>query len=164
MWLGWEALPSWGSSTRSLPGADGLRRRSLRQHGLPPRRHRRDPRAARQHDRARGGRNGTRCDGCYRPQLAEWYAGGRRSRQAADYAAPRRRQRAHPTSPSRVRRGKRGTNENTNDLLRQYLPKGHSIAHLTQHDRNRIATKLNRRPRKRLGYRTLEECYALCLP
>jgi len=53
----------------------------------------------------------------------------------------------------------RGTNENTNGLLRQYLPKGVSMAHLTQYDCNRIATKLNRRPRKRLGYRTPEECY-----
>jgi hypothetical protein len=31
---------------------------------------------------------------------------------------------------------------------------------LMGHDCNRIATKLNRRPRKRLGYRTPEECYA----
>jgi len=54
----------------------------------------------------------------------------------------------------------RGTNENTNGLVRQYLPKGQSMAHLTQHDCNRIAAKLNRRPRKRLGYRTPEECYA----
>lgn len=54
----------------------------------------------------------------------------------------------------------RGTNENTNGLLRQYLPKRQSMAHLTQHDCNRIATKLNRRPRKRLGFRTPEECYA----
>jgi IS30 family transposase len=54
----------------------------------------------------------------------------------------------------------RGTNENTNGLLRQYLPKGQSMAHLTQHACNRIAAKLNRRPRKRLGYRTPEECYA----
>jgi IS30 family transposase len=54
----------------------------------------------------------------------------------------------------------RGTNENTNGLLRQYLPKRQSMAHLTQHDCNRIAAKLNRRPRKRLGYRTPEECYA----
>jgi IS30 family transposase len=54
----------------------------------------------------------------------------------------------------------RGTNENTNGLLRQYLPKGQCMAHLTQPDCNRIATKLNRRPRKRLGYRTPEECYA----
>jgi len=54
----------------------------------------------------------------------------------------------------------RGTNENTNGLVRQYLPKRQSLAHLTQPDCNRIATKLNRRPRKRLGYRTPEECYA----
>jgi len=53
----------------------------------------------------------------------------------------------------------RGTNENTNGLLRQYLPKGQSMAHLTQTDCNRIACHLNRRPRKRLGYRTPEECY-----
>jgi len=31
--------------------------------------------------------------------------------------------------------------------------------HLTQQDCNRMATKLNRRPRKRLDYRTPEECY-----
>jgi IS30 family transposase len=54
----------------------------------------------------------------------------------------------------------RGTNENTNGLVRQYLPKRQSMAHLTQHKCNRIAAKLNRRPRKRLGYRTPEECYA----
>jgi IS30 family transposase len=53
----------------------------------------------------------------------------------------------------------RGTNENTNGLLRQYLPKGASMARLTQYDCNRIATQLNRRPRKRLGYHTPEECY-----
>ena len=53
----------------------------------------------------------------------------------------------------------RGTNENTNGLIRQYLPKRHSMEHLTQAACTRIATKLNRRPRKRLGYRTPEECY-----
>lgn len=53
----------------------------------------------------------------------------------------------------------RGTNENTNGLLRQYLPKRHSMQRLTQHDCNCLAAKLNRRPRKRLGYRTPEECY-----
>lgn len=53
----------------------------------------------------------------------------------------------------------RGTNENTNGLLRQYLPKRASMAHLTQHDCNRIAQQLNQRPRKRLGFRTPEECY-----
>jgi IS30 family transposase len=55
--------------------------------------------------------------------------------------------------------GERGTNENTNGLLRQYLPKRQSMAHLTQWALYRIARQLNRRPRKRLGYRTPEECY-----
>lgn len=53
----------------------------------------------------------------------------------------------------------RGSNENTNGLLRQYLPKGQSMAHLTQRNCDHIAAQLNRRPRKRLGYRTPEECY-----
>ena len=53
----------------------------------------------------------------------------------------------------------RGTNENTNGLIRQYLPKRVSMEHLTQRDCTRIATKLNQRPRKRLGFRTPEECY-----
>ena len=51
----------------------------------------------------------------------------------------------------------RGTNENTNGLIRQYLPKRKSMAHVTQHDCNRIAKKLNARPRKRYGYETPEE-------
>ena len=55
----------------------------------------------------------------------------------------------------------RGTNENTNGLIRQYLPKGKSMAHITQADCDAIAAKLNSRPRKRLGYKTPEECYAL---
>jgi IS30 family transposase len=54
----------------------------------------------------------------------------------------------------------RGTNENTNGLIRQYLPKRQSMARPTQVACNRIATQLNRRPRKRLGFRTPEECYA----
>ncbi len=53
----------------------------------------------------------------------------------------------------------RGTSENTNGLIRQYLPKRHSMALVTQHTCNRIAHKLNSRPRKRLGFRTPEECY-----
>lgn len=53
----------------------------------------------------------------------------------------------------------RGTNENTNGLLRQYLPKRTSMAETTQTDLDEIAAKLNTRPRKRLGYRTPEECY-----
>jgi IS30 family transposase len=54
----------------------------------------------------------------------------------------------------------RGTNENTNGLVRQYAPKRQSMARLTQHDCATIARQLNHRPRKRLGYRTPEECYA----
>lgn len=53
----------------------------------------------------------------------------------------------------------RGTNENTNGLIRQYLPKRTSMASITQRDCTQIARKLNRRPRKRLGFRTPEECY-----
>ena len=53
----------------------------------------------------------------------------------------------------------RGTNENTNGLLRQYLPKGCSMTQLTQRDCTTIAATLNDRPRKRLGFRTPEECY-----
>jgi IS30 family transposase len=54
----------------------------------------------------------------------------------------------------------RGTNENTNGLIRQYLPKRTSMAKVTQADLDAIAHKLNTRPRKRLGFRTPEECYA----
>jgi IS30 family transposase len=53
----------------------------------------------------------------------------------------------------------RGTNENTNGLIRQYAPKRTSLARLTQDDCHRIAQKLNNRPRKRLGFRTPAECY-----
>ena len=51
----------------------------------------------------------------------------------------------------------RGTNENTNGLIRQYLPKGTSMAKLTQGQCNIIAAKLNSRPRKRLNWSTPEE-------
>jgi IS30 family transposase len=51
----------------------------------------------------------------------------------------------------------RGTNENTNGLIRQYLPKRKSMTNVTQHDCNKIAEKLNTRPRKRYGYDTPEE-------
>jgi transposase, IS30 family len=53
----------------------------------------------------------------------------------------------------------RGTNENTNGLIRQYLPKRTSMANLTQQQCNAIALKINARPRKRLGYRTPEELF-----
>lgn len=54
----------------------------------------------------------------------------------------------------------RGSNENANGLIRQYLPKRRSMAHVSQDDCDEIAERLNSRPRKRLDYRTPKECYA----
>jgi len=53
----------------------------------------------------------------------------------------------------------RGTNENTNGLIRQYLPKGHTMAGVSQSQCDRIAEQLNNRPRKRHGYKTPNQCF-----
>lgn len=53
----------------------------------------------------------------------------------------------------------RGTNENTNGLIRQYLPKKESMESVTQATCNSIAKILNSRPRKILGYQTPEEVF-----
>ena len=53
----------------------------------------------------------------------------------------------------------RGTNENTNGLLRRYLPKGTNFRDLSQQHVDRIVEELNNRPRKILGYRTPNEVF-----
>jgi IS30 family transposase len=53
----------------------------------------------------------------------------------------------------------RGTSENTNGLIRQYLPKRKSMARLTHSVCSRIADRLNDRPRKRFDYLTPRETY-----
>jgi IS30 family transposase len=54
----------------------------------------------------------------------------------------------------------RGSNENLNGLVRQYLPKGMCMSTITQKDCNVIARELNERPRKRYSFQTPEELYS----
>ncbi len=48
----------------------------------------------------------------------------------------------------------RGSNENTNGLLRQYFPRGKSVAHYTQEELDRVAAQLNDRPRETLNWKS----------
>jgi len=54
----------------------------------------------------------------------------------------------------------RGTNENTNGLIRQYFPKGTDLRMISDHDVARVEQRLNERPRRRLGYRSPAEVLA----
>jgi IS30 family transposase len=55
----------------------------------------------------------------------------------------------------------RGTNENTNGLVRQYLRKGMDLRNFSALDLAAIETKLNQRPRKTLGWRTPADAFTV---
>lgn len=57
----------------------------------------------------------------------------------------------------------RGSNENTNGLLRQYMPKGMNLSGFSQVQLNAIARQLNERPRKTLGFHTPAEMFSECV-
>ncbi len=79
--------------------------------------------------------------------------------EMADYEAIERRTGLQVYFAQPYHSWERGTNENTNGLLRFYFPKQMGFAHLTQVMLDAAVKQLNTRPRKRLGYRTPEDVF-----
>lgn len=61
---------------------------------------------------------------------------------------------AHPGSP-----WERGTNENTNGLIRQYFPKGTDFSRVSKREIKKVQQSLNTRPRKTLNWQTPQETF-----
>jgi IS30 family transposase len=57
----------------------------------------------------------------------------------------------------------RGSNENTNGLLRQYFPKGMDLSNVHQNRLNAVAKRLNERPRETLHFETPAERFSQCV-
>jgi IS30 family transposase len=62
-----------------------------------------------------------------------------------------------------LRQWQRGSNENTNRLLRQYFPKGLDLAAHSQAELNKVARQLDERPRKTLDFQSPAERFSRCV-
>ena len=80
-----------------------------------------------------------------------------RTRPGCEQNAPGRSDFADPYSA-----WQRGLNENTNGLIRQYVPKGSDVRNLTDLQVQNIMDRLNNRPRKALGFSTPNEVFYNC--